>query len=187
LSTKKQSVAADSVDEEQLSLPDISPSVTFKTHWRSLLVCLVISFAVAGLGSSLTVLDGWYFALKQPAWKPPDAAFGLIWSVIFTLCAISAWLGWHAVPARAQRLKWLTLWAFNAFFNVFWSLIYFKWHRPDWSMIELLFIWLSVFALMVFVYSYRRLASLLLLPYLVRVTIAGVLNQSTIVLNGPFL
>jgi tryptophan-rich sensory protein len=54
-------------------------------------------------------------------------------------------------------------------------------------MIELLFIWLSVFALMVFVYSYRRLASLLLLPYLVWVTIAGVLNQSTIVLNGPFL
>jgi len=74
----------------------------------------------------------------------------------------------------------------NAFFNIFWSLIYFQWHRPDWSMIELLFIWQSIVALMVFVYPYRRLSAWLLLPYLAWVTTAGVLNYSTIVLNGPF-
>ena len=172
---------------EQLTHSGTAALLSVKSHWRSLLICFILSFAVAGLGSALTVLDGWYFALRQPAWKPPDAAFGLIWSVIFTLCAISAWLGWHACPGRRQRITWLCLLALNAFFNVFWSLIYFNWHRPDWSMIELLFIWQSVLLLMAFIYPYRRWASLLLLPYLVWVTIAGILNHTTIVLNGPFV
>ena len=186
MNQEKPSVSVHPVDSEQLqqALPSRLPGL--KSHWRSLLLAFVISFAVAGLGSSLTVLDGWYFALRQPPWKPPDPAFGLIWSVIFSLCAISAWLGWHTLEARSQRHKWLILWALNAFFNVFWSLIYFKWHRPDWSIYELVFIWLSVLVLMLFIYPKRRAAAWLLLPYLVWVTIAGALNYSTIVLNGPF-
>ena len=171
---------------EPLAAAHTNDAPSLKTHWRSLLLAFAVSFAVAGLGSSLTVLDGWYFALRQPAWKPPDAAFGLIWSVIFSLSAVSAWLGWHALATGAKRRQWLILWALNAFFNVFWSLIYFKWHRPDWSIFELVFIWLSVLALMLFMYPHRRRASWLLLPYLVWVTIAGALNYSTIVLNGPF-
>ena len=157
-----------------------------RSHWRSLLVAFALSFAVAGVGSAFTDLNEWYFALKQPAWKPPDAAFGLIWSIIFSLCAISGWLGWHACRQTRQRRPWMVLLALYAFFNVFWSLIYFKWHRPDWSMMELPFIWQSILALMVFIYPRSRLAAWLLLPYLVWVSAAGVLNHDTIVLNGPF-
>jgi tryptophan-rich sensory protein len=163
--------------------PDL-PSL--KSHWRSLLVAFAISFAVAGIGGSLTVLDAWYFALKQPAWKPPDAAFGVIWTAIFSLSAVSAWLGWHACLSKQDRIKWLVLWCLNAFFNVFWSLIYFKWHRPDWSLWELPGIWLSILALMVFIYPKSRLSAALLSPYLLWVSIAGCLNYATIVLNGPF-
>ena len=161
-----------------------SPNI--KTHWRSLLVAFVVSFAVAGIGSWLTVLDAWYFQLKQPPWKPPDAAFGAIWSTIFSLCAISAWMGWHACLSGQERFQWLALWALNAFCNVFWSVIYFKWHRPDWSLIELLFLWQSIFLLIIFIYPRRRAAALLLLPYGLWVTTAGFLNHSTISLNGPF-
>lgn len=186
MSAQKQPVQTGSVGSEQLLNATASALPSLKTHWRSLLWCLGLSFAVAGIGASLTVLDAWYFALKQPAWKPPDAAFGLIWSVIFTLAAICAWLGWHACPGRRQRIIWVCLLALNAFFNIFWSQIYFKWHRPDWSMVELLFIWQSIVFLMVFIYPYRRLSAWLLLPYLLWVTTAGVLNHATISLNGPF-
>ena len=164
----------------QAELPALKP------HWRSLLTAFVISFAVAGIGSALTVLDAWYFQLKQPAWKPPDAAFGVIWTLIFSLSAVSAWLGWHASQLKNDRVKWLVLWAFNAFFNVFWSQIYFKWHRPDWALWELPGIWLSILVLMVFAFPKSRAAAALLLPYLVWVTTAGFLNYATIVLNGPF-
>lgn len=159
---------------------------SLRRHWRGLLLAFAVSFAVAGIGSSLTVLDAWYFQLKQPPWKPPDAAFGLIWSVIFSLCAISAWMGWHASRSDQERWQWLGLWALNAFCNVFWSVIYFKWHRPDWSLVELLFLWQSIFILIVFIYPRRRVAAWLLLPYLLWVTTAGMLNHATISLNGPF-
>jgi len=167
-------------------LPPSADRLRLQTHWRSLLVAFVVSFAVAGMGSWFTVLDAWYFALKQPAWKPPDPAFGAIWSAIFSLCAVSAWMGWHASQSRNERLQWLALWALNAFCNVFWSVIYFKWHRPDWSLVGLLFLWQSIFILIVFIYPRRRLAAWLIVPYGVWVTTAGLLNLATLSLNGPF-
>lgn len=155
--------------------------------WRSLLLAFAVSFGVAGLGSALTDLGDWYFQLKQPAWKPPDAAFGLIWSVIFSLCAISAWMGWHDLPTRGLRRFALMAWAANAFFNVIWSLIYFTWRRPDWSMVELPFIWLTIMLLIAVHWKHSRRAAWLLLPYLVWVSLAGCLNWATIQLNGPFV
>ena len=162
----------------------VVPSLS--SHGRSLFLAFALSFAVAGIGASLTVLDAWYFQLKQPAWKPPDAAFGVIWSSIFSLCALSAWWGWHALDTLQQRRKWLILWALNALLNVGWSQIYFKWHRPDWALVELPFLWLSILALVVFIYPHRRRSAWLLAPYLIWVGAAGVLNYDTVVLNGPF-
>ena len=95
-------------------------------------------------------------------------------------------MGWHASRSEQERWQWLGLWALNAFCNVFWSVIYFKWHRPDWSLVELLFLWQSIFILIVFIYPRRRVAAWLLLPYLLWVTTAGMLNHATISLNGPF-
>jgi len=85
---------------------------------------------------------------------------------------------------RRLALIW---WAMNAFFNVFWSLIYFKWQRPDWALFELPFIWLTVLVLIVIHWRYSRRASLLLVPYLVWVSLAGGLNWGTVQLNGPFV
>lgn len=178
--------ASESVGSAQAVVRDEPASPSVKRHWRGLLLAFVVSFAVAGIGSFFTVLDDWYFQLKQPPWKPPDAAFGLIWSVIFSLCAISAWLGWHACRSGKERWQWVGLWVLNAFCNVFWSVIYFKWHRPDWSLVELLFLWQSIFILIVFIYPRRRLAAWLIVPYGVWVTTAGLLNLATISLNGPF-
>lgn len=176
---------ADKLNTSQDETTQTQEKPPFK--WRSLLLAFAISFAVAGVGSGLTELNAWYFQLKQPDWKPPDAAFGAIWTVIFSLSAISAWLGWHAIPSRGMRRLALIWWAMNAFFNVFWSLIYFKWQRPDWALFELPFIWLTVLVLIVIHWKYSRSASLLLLPYLVWVSLAGGLNWGTVQLNGPFV
>lgn len=184
---EKQPDSDRSAEPDPSETQPVATQPSLRTHWRSLALALAVSFAVAGWGSSLTVLDDWYFQLKQPAWKPPDAAFGLIWSVIFTLCAVSAWLGWHAITSPQKRRQWLVLWALNAFFNVFWSLIYFTWRRPDWSMAEVPFLWLSILALVLFVFPHRRRAAVLLLPYLAWVSAAAVLNYDTIALNGPFV
>ncbi len=153
---------------------------------RPLIVAFVLSYATAGIGGALTDLGPWYFALRQPAWKPPDAAFGVIWSTIFTLCAISGWLAWRAAGTHALRLRVVWLFGINAVLNILWSALYFQLHRPDWSLIEVVCLWLSIVALIVGLWRISRWASALLLPYLIWVSIASALNLATVQLNGPF-
>lgn len=151
-----------------------------------LALAFVLSYATAGIGGALTDLGSWYFTLKHPAWKPPDAAFGVIWTTVFTLCAISGWLAWQAADTPALRRRVLALFGVNAVLNVVWSALYFKLQRPDWALIEVAFLWLSIVALIVGLWRLSRWASLLLVTYLVWVSIASVLNWQTVMLNGPF-
>ena len=153
---------------------------------RRLALALVLSYTTAGIGGALTELGPWYFALRHPDWKPPDVAFGVIWTSIFTLCAISAWLAWRAAGKRALRLRVALLFGINAACNIVWSALYFKLQRPDWALVEVVFLWLSIVALIVGLWRLSRGASGLLMPYLVWVSIAAVLNLETVLLNGPF-
>ncbi|RYF68792.1 MAG: tryptophan-rich sensory protein, partial [Comamonadaceae bacterium] len=69
---------------------------------------------------------------------------------------------------------------------VLWSLLYFRLRRPDWALVEVVFLWLSILVLMIALHRHAKLATWLLLPYLVWVTFAGLLNLATVRLNGPF-
>ncbi|MFM9927335.1 TspO/MBR family protein [Variovorax sp. H27-G14] len=154
--------------------------------WKPVAVAALAALLVAMLGALMTDLGPWYRNLAQPSWKPPDAAFGLIWTTIFALAAAAGVIGWRRAATRIGRERMLVLFALNGFLNVLWSLLYFRLHRPDWSLIEVPFLWLSVLALVAVLRPIARLASALMLPYLVWVTIAAVLNWETVRLNGPF-
>lgn len=153
---------------------------------RPLAVAFVLSYATAGIGGALTDLGPWYYALRQPDWKPPDAVFGIVWTTIFTLCALSAWLAWRAADTATLKRRVLGLFGLNAVLNILWSALYFKLQRPDWALLEVVILWLSILALIVGLWRLSRPASLLLLPYLVWVSIASFLNLATVQLNGPF-
>jgi tryptophan-rich sensory protein len=154
--------------------------------WPAFAIAFVASLAIAGVGGALTELSPWYFALKQPAWKPPDFAFGIIWSTIFTLCAFSAASAWTHAYTTVRKQRVLVLFLLNGALNMLWSLLYFKLHRPDWAMAEWALLWLSVLSLVLGLRGYGRIASWLNVPYLLWVSVAGLLNWQTIVLNGPF-
>ena len=149
-------------------------------------LAFMLSYGTAGIGSALTDLGPWYQALRQPAWKPPDAVFGIVWSTLFTLCAISGALAWRAAGTRSWRQRVRVLFGVNAVLNILWSALYFGLHRPDWSLIEVVFLWLSIVALIMGLWRLSRWASVLLVPYLVWVSIASALNLATVQLNGPF-
>jgi len=154
--------------------------------WPAFGIAFGISLAVAALGAQLTELGPWYYALKQPSWKPPDYAFGVIWSAIFTLCAFSAAIAWTQAAGAARKRRLWVLFLLNALLNMAWSLLYFKLQRPDWALGEWALLWLSVLSLVLGMRSYARVASWLVVPYLLWVSAAGVLNWQTLVLNGPF-
>lgn len=156
---------------------------TFR-RWQSLIICIVLSVAFASAGALLTNLDDWYFNLSQPSWKPPDPAFGVIWSIIFALCAAAAWLAWNSTQNFTRRALYLSQYLVNGGLNVAWSWLYFTLHRPDWSLIECAALWSSVLLLIITQRRDSVLASYLVVPYLIWVTIATALNWQTVVLNG---
>ncbi len=140
---------------------------------------------VAVLGSTMTDLGPWYRGLRQPTWSPPDWAFPVGWTTIYvtTVAAgVSAWLA--ARPS--ERPTVVALFAFNGFLNVLWSLLFFRLHRPDWALAEVVVFWLSIAALIVVAARRSAAGRLLLLPYLGWVTFAGALNAAVVQLNAPF-
>ena len=153
---------------------------------RAVLVAAVAALAVAAIGGTITDLGPWYQGLAKPSWQPPDVAFGVIWTTIFAFTAASGVVGWRAAQSSAVREWMIGLFALNGFLNVFWSLLFFRLRRPDWAMVEVTSLWLSVAILIVFLGRRSRLAGWLLAPYLVWVTIAATLNFEVVRLNPPF-
>ena len=153
---------------------------------RPIWIAAAAAISVAVIGGLMTDIGPWYMGLKQPAWKPPDWAFGPIWTTIFALAAAAGVIGWQRAPSRPVRELMLALFAANGFLNVFWSLLYFRLHRPDWALLEVPLLWLSVLALIVLLARFAKTAAWLLAPYLLWVAIAAFLNWQTVKLNGPF-
>jgi tryptophan-rich sensory protein len=155
-------------------------------RWEAVATAACAAIAVAAVGSTLTDLGPWYQSLREPSWKPPDAAFGVIWTVIFSLAAASGVLAWRADTSQRGRQWILGLFAANGFLNVLWSLVFFKLRRPDYALVEVSALWLSIAVMILFLYRKSSVASLLLVPYLIWVGLAAVLNFDVVALNGPF-
>jgi tryptophan-rich sensory protein len=154
----------------------------------TLSLCIVVAatLAVLGAGSALTEITPWYRSLRNPSWRPPGWAFGPIWTVIAVFTGASALLAWNSATTDAERATTIGLFALNALLNVSRNLLFFKLRRPDWALIEVMALWLSILALMIAFYPRAPWAAALLLPYLLWVSIATVLNRLTVRLNGPF-
>lgn len=160
--------------------------MTLRRACKPVLVAAAAALSVATLGALMTDLGPWYRNLVQPSWKPPDWLFGPAWTTIFALTAAAGVSAWRRAPPRSNREPMLVLFALNGFLNVLWSLLYFRLHRPDWALLELPFLWLSVAALIVATGRFSKASRWLLAPYLAWVAFAGALNWQTVRLNSPF-
>lgn len=149
------------------------------------MVAIGAAALVAALGGTITQLGPWYRALRQPSWAPPDWAFGPAWTIIFGLTAWAGLTAWRAAAAD-KRDTILGLFALNGFLNLLWSFLFFRLHRPDWAGIEVVFLWASIAAMIIVCRQVSAKAAWLLVPYLVWVTFAGVLNATVVRLNAPF-
>lgn len=149
-------------------------------------VAALLTAVIAALGATITQIGPWYHSLVQPDWAPPDIAFGPAWTIIFGLCAIAAATAWMAAPNRDSGYVMIGLFALNGFLNLLWSFLFFRLHRPDVAAIEVWLLWASVAALISVLRRYSATAAWLLVPYLLWVTFAGILNDMVVKLNPPF-
>jgi translocator protein len=156
------------------------------SYWGSVLVASVAAATVAILGGIATPIGPWYRKLRKPSWQPPDWLFGPAWTVIFGTIAAAGVFAWWGATDRARTWLVILLFALNAALNVLWSVLFFTFRRPDWALIEVVALWLSILALVLAFKSFAPAASLLLLPYLAWVAFAAILNRAVVRLNAPF-
>ena len=151
------------------------PSRARQAAW--LLGLIAICFAVAGAGAAITSVSvrQWYQTLNKPSWTPPDWLFGPVWTVLYFLMALSAWLVWRTGGWRASRGS-LALFGLQLILNIGWSAIFFGMRSPGLAFGEILILWLAIAATAVSFWGRSTPAALMFTPYLAWTTFAAVLN-----------
>jgi translocator protein len=156
-----------------------------RTHSAFMLAgFLAACFLVASISSAFSIpaIPHWYAALNKPSFNPPNHVFGPVWTVLYALMAIAAWLVWNppASPLRSSALRifWLQL-----FLNFAWSWIFFHQHQLAGALLEIVLLWLAILAATVLFSRVSRLAAWLMLPYLAWVAFATLLNYEIWRLN----
>lgn len=140
-----------------------------------------------GLGGGLlTSIGPWYRNLRKPKWQPPDWLFGPAWTIILGLAAWAGVIVWNITGSYDTRYMILAVYGANLVGHFLWSPLFFTLRRPDWALIEVVFLWLSVAAMFALNISISQTAGLMILPYLLWVSFAAVLNARIVSLNRPF-
>jgi tryptophan-rich sensory protein len=151
----------------------------------TLLGFLAATYAVAWLSTLFTIhaIPGWYAALAKPSFNPPNAVFGPVWSGLYTLMAVAAWLVWRQPKAagRSAALGWY--WR-QLLFNFLWTFAFFGQHRIGFALVDIAVLWLLILAATVTFFRVRILAGWMFVPYLLWVSFASVLNFAIWRLNG---
>ena len=152
----------------------------------TLIVAGLCALVLAGAGGLLTEVGPWYRALRKPSLQPPDWLFGPAWTLILGMAALSGALAWKHASLPGDHLKIALLFGANALFHLLWSPLFFKLKRPDWSLVEVVFLWASCLALVIGLAPIHALSAWLVAPYLAWVSFASWLNYAIVRLNKPF-
>lgn len=139
---------------------------------------LAACFLVAGFSSTFSVaaIPHWYAALNKPSFNPPNAIFAPVWTLLYAMMAIAAWLVWKAPGKSALRTAALRIFWLQLFLNFAWSWIFFRQHQLAGALLEIGLLWLAIVAATLLFLRVTRLAAWLMLPYLAWVAFAAVLN-----------
>lgn len=147
----------------------------------------VAAIALVGIiGGAATDIGPWYFALVQPAWKPPDWTFGPAWMLIYVCTGWAGVRAWRRLSIETARSGFLVACAINGLLNILWSFLYFTLRRPDWAFSEGIALWLSIVWVAALIARVDRLGTWLMVPYLAWVAVALALNFETLRLNPDF-
>ena len=142
-----------------------------------LLGWLVVCFGASAIGSAVTIseIEGWYAGLEKPCFNPPNWIFGPVWSVLFFLMAVAAWLVWRRFGFAGAKAA-LVVFLVELSANVIWSVLFFGMHSPPMAFFGICLLWVLIATTIVMFWVKSRLAGGLLVPYLTWVSFASVLN-----------
>jgi tryptophan-rich sensory protein len=147
-----------------------------------LIVSIAIPLLAGFIGSLFTTksIPNWYATIQKPSFNPPNWIFGPVWTTLFIMMGIALYLVWTSGKANNA-----VLWIFGIQLglNALWSILFFGLHSPLWAFVDIIALWLAILATIISFYSVSATASCLLIPYILWVSFATILNWKIMVLN----
>lgn len=135
-----------------------------------ILVCLAVGFLSAQFSP-----DIWYQSVQKPIWMPADWIFAPVWTVLYLIMGVAAWLVWKDRGFSGAATA-LGVFAGQFLFNAAWSVLFFGLHRPDLALIDIGLLWVAIVITIFFFHNKSPAAAFLLLPYIAWVSFAMILN-----------
>jgi len=154
-------------------------------NFFKLVIAIVVSELAGVIGSVFTIsaIPTWYAALQKPSFSPPNWIFGPVWTTLYLLIGVAAFLVWRHGLERKEVKTALAIFGGQLVLNTLWSIIFFGLHNHFWAFIEIIVLWSAILWTIFAFYKISRPAAYLLLPYILWVSFAGYLNYSIWILN----
>lgn len=152
----------------------------------SKIVFFVIACELVGIAGSVFTIGSiptWYKTLNKPFFSPPNWIFGPVWTTLYLMMGISAGLIWLKGLKSKKVKKALSYFLIQLFLNFTWSIIFFSLHQPLLAFINIVLLWLSILMIMIKFYRIFKPSAYLLIPYILWVSFAAVLNLAIVILN----
>ena len=149
---------------------------------RALLVFAALTTLVAWLGSVMTmqsVNTDWFASLEKPGFYPPDAAFGIVWTVLYAFIALAGWLAWR----NGGGVRGLVPWTIQLLLNLGWTVVFFGAQEPVWGLVVIVALFAAAIWAAASVHRFSQMATYLFVPYILWIGFAGILNGAIVALN----
>ena len=147
--------------------------------WLALAAWIGGSFAAGALGGiASTRAPEFYAELVKPGWAPPSSVFGPVWTALYVMMAVAAWLVWRHGGWRGTSGTALRLYILQLALNALWTWLFFVWHQGAWALAEILVLTAVVGVVAILFGRIRPIAGLLLVPYLAWLLFATALTAS---------
>jgi tryptophan-rich sensory protein len=158
--------------------------ILFPNQTVLIIITILIALSAGAIGSIFTYqsIPTWYASLTKPFWNPPSWIFGPVWTMLYVLMGIASYFIWIKEKSQNRKIG-LILYIIQLILNALWSILFFGLKNPGLAFAEIIILWFFIFINTIYFYKIDKKASYLLIPYLLWVTFAAVLNYNIWILN----
>lgn len=157
-----------------------------KFNFVAFIVNLAIPLSIGAIGAFFTAssVDTWYKTINKPSFNPPDGIFGPVWTSLYILIGISAYLVWQKRDQIDKFPRTVAIYLIQLVLNLLWSFIFFYAHEIGMALVEIIMLLVVIIINALVFYRIDKAAGLLFIPYILWVSFATVLTYNIFVLNS---
>ena len=150
-----------------------------------IIIGVAVCLAAGGASGLVTTnaINTWYVTLNKPSFNPPNWLFAPVWTALYTMMGVAAALIWHEGWEKPAVKNALLFFGIQLVLNVAWTLVFFGAKLPNWAFLIIILLWIMILLCILKFLKIKKVAGYLLIPYLLWVTFASVLNGAIWQLN----